>query len=733
MANELREALRTALAGFAEVNDSSDPAVTLLGVLGYHSQRTMDVSSARELLDELEEDQPFSDKEQSLFETWTAVRVGFQITDDDIGDTRGLFTQFEPGRIESFLFLAVELDARKDRHYTRTQLADMTRAVNRRYAMPVNILFHHGMTVTVAAVRRRAHRRDSEQDVLEKVTLIKDIRTSNPHRGHLDILARLSLSDMNEREHVRSFDDLHRAWERVLDVEVLNRRFYRELFAWFERAVADCRFPNDGAGPGNAERHVIRLITRLLFIWFLREKALVPDDLFDEEFARAMLKNHGPGNTDYYRAVLQNLFFATLNTEINKRAFSGKDWDSHRDFNKCRYRDLLADPDEFMRQLYRVPFVNGGLFDCLDDYEARGSGGRRIDAFTDNIDTQGTELHVPAHLFFGDDGLFPLFQRYKFTVEENTPLDQDIALDPELLGRVFENLLAAYNPETRDTARRATGSYYTPRHVVDYMVEVTLSEVLAERATPSDGDTEFWRERLSYLLDYGHAAADAGELFDLEEKRDVVQAIAELRVLDPAVGSGAFPMGVLHKLTLALRRLDPENRYWERYQKQLAAGRAGKAFDVDDEQTRTQELQEISRTFEAYRESDFGRKLYLIQNGMFGVDIQPVACQIAKLRVFISLVVEQRTSDDAHRNYGIRPLPNLETRFVAADTLIGLESNAGDDLIRDVIGPIENHLRRVREGYFNARTRQEKAPPTIQRRRPACVVGSRAGGSRIRS
>ena len=472
--------------------------------------------------------------------------------------------------------------------------------------------------------------------------------------------------------------------------------------------VAECRFPDDGAGPGNAERHVIRLITRLLFIWFLREKALVPDDLFDEEFVRTALKNHGPGHTDYYRAVLQNLFFATLNTEIDKRAFSGEDRDSHRDFNKYRYRDLLADPDEFLRELDRVPFVNGGLFDCLDDYAARGAGGRRIDAFTDNIATQGRDLQVPAHLFFADDGLFPLFRRYKFTVEENTPLDQDVALDPELLGRVFENLLAAYNPETRDTARKATGSYYTPRHVVDYMVEVALAAALAKRARPSDGDTGFWRERLGYLLDYEHRAADAGDLFKSEEKRAVVQAIAELRVLDPAVGSGAFPMGVLHKLTLALRRLDPDNRHWEQYQKQLAAGRAGKAFDVADERVRTRELQEISRTFEAYRESDFGRKLYLIQNGMFGVDIQPVACQIAKLRVFISLVVEQRTNTDPYDNFGIRPLPNLETRFVAADTLIGLNSDAGDDLIRNAIGPIENHLRRVREGYFNARTRQEK-------------------------
>ena len=169
-------------------------------------------------------------------------------------------------------------------------------------------------------------------------------------------------------------------------------------------------------------------------------------------------------------------------------------------------------------------------------------------------------------------------------------------------------------------------------------------------------------------------------------------------------------MGVLHKLTLALRRLDPDNRHWEEYQRDRALGQAGTAFKVDDEAARNRELQEISRTFQTYRDSDFGRKLYLIQNGIFGVDLQPVACQIAKLRFFISLVVEQRTNADASDNYGIRPLPNLETRFVAADTLVGLNAADGGtpDLGKDLIDPIEAHLRRVREGYFNARTRQEK-------------------------
>ena len=303
-------------------------------------------------------------------------------------------------------------------------------------------------------------------------------------------------------------------------------------------------------------------------------------------------------------------------------------------------------------------------------------------------------------MFFDDTGLLPLFNRYKFTVEENTPVEQEVALDPELLGKVFENLLAAYNPETRETARKQTGSYYTPREVVDYMVDEALVAALAEKCPPADGNMDFWYERLRYLLDY----ADANELFDESEQKSIVRAIAQLKILDPAVGSGAFPMGVLHKLTLALRRLDPNNKRWEQLQKELAGQRAASAFDTHNQQDRNAELLEISETFESYS-GDFGRKLYLIQNSIFGVDIQPIACQIAKLRFFISLAIEQRPDPKAE-NFGIKPLPNLETRFLAADTLLKLQSQG--ELRSDRAIALERKLGENRERHFHATTRQKK-------------------------
>ena len=525
----------------------------------------------------------------------------------------------------------------------------------------------------------------------------------------MEILSKLGMNVrlqwMDSHGKARNFDGLLAAWLDALDTEELNRRFYRELQRWFDQAVKPefTRFPTAENKVLTPQEHVIRLITRMLFIWFIKEKGLVAPELFVENQVAPLLKDYDRSTGDsYYRAVLQNLFFATLNTEIDRRGFSSVSNPTHRDFTRYRFRSEMTDPDALVAHFDKTPFINGGLFDCLDSEEAKGKGGYRIDCFSD-VD-KGL-LSIPNRLFFGPDGLIDLFERYKFTVEENTPVEVEVALDPELLGKVFENLLAAYNPETKESARKQTGSYYTPRSVVDYMVDEALVAALAQKAAPDDGDRNWWEDRLHYLLDY----SDADDLFLPDEADRVVRAIAELRVLDPAVGSGAFPMGVLHKLTLALRRLDSDNRRWEALQRGLALKQTEQAYDASTQQQRDQALQDISDTFERYRGSDFGRKLYLIQNSIYGVDIQPVATQIAKLRFFISLAIEQQPAAAAE-NYGIQPLPNLETRFVAADALLGLDKKAiqvplgGQNRVSELNGA----LRQNRERHFHAGIRQEK-------------------------
>ena len=213
---------------------------------------------------------------------------------------------------------------------------------------------------------------------------------------------------------------------------------------------------------------------------------------------------------------------------------------------------------------------------------------------------------------------------------------------------------------------------------------------------------------MSHISNFSKKAEFAKVQFEEKEAENIVRAIAETKVLDPAVGSGAFPMAVLHKLTLALRRLDPENALWENLQKAIAGMSAQEAFEVQNQQKREAELKEISDTFEKYRDSDFGRKLYLIQNSIYGVDIQTIACQIAKLRFFITLAIEQST-DGTAANHGIKPLPNLETRFVAADSLLGLDKPDQFTLGQtDAVNRLEREIQTNRERHFHANTRQEK-------------------------
>ena len=718
--DNLRGILQSVLAAMPD-SEFLKATKDILEVLGYQSERTQVLSgSVDEFISEFPALNEKTRSEEEFREQTRSVKLIFQMTSDEIAASSQPTIAFDPASFDkahqqSFVFFAVEL---KEATCTRGQYARFTREINKRLSQPTVVLFkttEH--LLTLAFVHRREHKRDPERDVLGKVSLIREINPVIPHRAHLDILAELSLAKcvnwMGLNNKPRNFDGLLAAWLDKLDTEELNRRFYGELFDWFEWAVEDAKFPSTVP----AEQQVIRLITRILFVWFIKEKGLVREEWFVQAEMVQLLSNFG--GSDYYRAVLQNLFFATLNTEMGVRGFSTRREHSHRVFSRYRYKSLIHDLERFEGLMKQTPFINGGLFDCLDDEESRSAGGKRIDMFSDPDPNEGPraaearrdawrELNVPDVLFFdGDYGLFPLLNHYKFTVEENTPIEQEVALDPELLGKVFENLLAAYNPETRSTARKQTGSYYTPRVVVDYMVDEALVATLKQGVEPADGDLEFLEERLRYLLDYEDAFDDANELFEKFEVAGIVQAISEIKVLDPAVGSGAFPMGVLHKLTLALRRLDPDNNHWEALQKKLASRRAATAFDTRDRNERRAELEEISDTFERYRDSDFGRKLYLIQNSIYGVDIQPVACQIAKLRFFISLAIEQEL-DERVDNLGIKPLPNLETRFVAANTLLNLQAADQLDLFRQQIEALKTKLVENRERHFHATTRRKK-------------------------
>lgn len=682
----------------------------LLEILGYSSDRTLrgQTGSVDAFIGTFPADNPSTASEQLLRSELDDVRLVFQVTDEEIAvseQTRMMDPGvWEDGNARSFLFVAGTL---KGDSYPRGTYAQITREVNKRFLMPTVVFLRtKSGLITAAFVHRRPRKTDERRDVLGSVSLLREIDASQPHRAHVDILSELSLDErlkwLDDRKLVHNFDGLLNAWLSALDTEELNKRFYSELTRWFESAQRKIRLPDSDQA---AEPIIIRLVTRLIFVWFMKEKGLVADDLFNEETVKRVLVGYDlQTGSSYYRAILQNLFFATLNTEIDERGFSSRTKRDHNVFQKYRYRDEIADREQLLGLFVRTPFVNGGLFDCLDSVES-GSDRRRVDYFTDNPN-QRKGFCVPNKLFFGAHGLITLFERYKFTVEENTPATQEVALDPELMGNVFENLLVTQIPEIGVNARNETGSFYTPRYVVDFMVEEALVSALASRTVNSDEDRTWMEDRLRYLFDYQDAFDDASELFTDLEARQIVRAISRLRLIDPAVGSGAFPMGALHKLTLGLGRLDPSNEMWKEVQKEIAGQRSTEAFSVDDQEARNERLVEISDVFEKYK-GDYGRKLFLIQNNLFGVDIQPVACQISRLRFFITLAIEQERQDKSD-NYGFRVLPNLDTRFLAADSLLSINGRT-QQLVTDRARSLLAEIEGDQERYFHASSRQSKS------------------------
>lgn len=549
------------------------------------------------------------------------------------------------------------------------------------------------------------------------------------------------------------FNDL----QERFSVEVLTKLFYKELSDWYFWALKQVKFPSEptliqatALGKNHEDlvkehnaTNVIRMLTRLLFVWFIKQKGLIPEELFDENelenniltelnpIKQTGMFTHTGKDSVYYKAILQNLFFASLNCPIKpqsddedkrergfrREANYGDDFGNDWLFRYKKYFQQEYQDGKFVELINsKVPFLNGGLFECLDDKHNKIF----IDGFSDNL-PKTERLLVPDYIFFGRDenvdfsddygdtspqfkqasvkGLINILKTYNFTVEENTPAEIEVALDPELLGKVFENLLASFNPETKTTARKQTGSFYTPREIVNYMVDESLIAYFK-------GKTEIEEEKIRTLFQY----TDEEHKLTSTQVEELVNALYECKILDPACGSGAFPMGILQKLVHILQKADPDNKKWEKVQKEKAEIELQQALDIDDKKDRENRLMEISNAFDVTKNTpDYARKLYLIENCIYGVDIQPIATQISKLRFFISLVVDQRnnTSDE---NFGIVPLPNLETKFVTANTLIGINRPTGQLSLSntDEIKKLQEELRVCRHKIFSAKTKKTK-------------------------
>ncbi len=390
--------------------------------------------------------------------------------------------------------------------------------------------------------------------------------------------------------------------EKAFAVEAITKEFYKGLVSSFEKLLSKyLTYPS--SDDNSKKEFAIRLIGRILFVKFLNKKNLVPDTIFEL-------------SAGYYHDKLEPLFFEQLNTP-----------------KKERKKEFANDS---------IPFLNGGLFEPLglDYYVWSGLASQYINTL--KIDDT----------FFKE--LYDHLDQYNFTIDENSIDDSELSIDPEMLGRIFENLLAEINPETSQNARKATGSYYTPREIVEYMVGSSILEYLK---TKTDIDEETLK---TIVFKNQEPQTDY-------DKAKILSAIFELKILDPACGSGAFPMGLLQKIVKILNLIDEDASVW--------FGLQSKEF----------------RESHKDRNKDYIRKLSIIKNTIYGIDIQPIAVEISKLRFFLSLIVDEDGEPE--------PLPNLEFKFVCANTLLPMPQKPFASLL---YYDLEARLIGLKNEYFEA-------------------------------
>lgn len=401
--------------------------------------------------------------------------------------------------------------------------------------------------------------------------------------------------------------------EAAFSIEKVTDEFFEQYKVLFQKLAEHLRsepwFQRDSEE--ERDQHVTRFAKKLLgqivFLYFLQKKGWLgagkdqPWGTGPKKFMRLRFDANAEAGKNYYQDCLQYLFYEALADE----------------------RKGQKDPGFYARFDCRLPFLNGGLFEA--DYDWRNE-----------------TIAIPDHFFHNEDktksdtgtGILDVFDRYNFTIKEDEPLDKEVAVDPEMLGKVFENMLEV-------TERKSKGAFYTPREIVHYMCQESLIHYL-EKAVGPETETALPKDDLEWLIRRGHLALEndqrvlnAGRETDTysfsspESIRTnaaaINTALEEIKVCDPAIGSGAFPVGMLHEIVRAREVLGV----------------------LQNAPTRPYDL-----------------KKHAIGHSIYGVDIDPSAIDIARLRLWLSLIVDEDDYDD------IDALPNLDYKIMQGNSLI---------------------------------------------------------------
>ena len=468
-----------------------------------------------------------------------------------------------------------------------------------------------------------------DKKVNENLEVKKDL--SDPKRFTYLLGEGAKVKTAQSRLNKEAFSSVKKI-EEAFSVEPVNKEFYKGIKISFDKIYKNVlkNFENE---ENAAKEFSLRFLGRALFCWFLREKDLIPKEIFD-------FINIGEMKTkdNYYKEVLEELFFNILNVKMEERKIESK---------------II---NKYEKQ---IPFLNGGLFlKKEEDYKVK------------TIDNEIIKE------------LFEFFEKYNFTVDESAPFDIEISIDPEMLGRIFENLLAEINPESSASARKETGSFYTPREIVDYMVCESIKLYLYKKTQNVKAD------KIDNIFSVNEEAD-----FSNEERNEILNAIHEMKILDIACGSGAFPMGILNRVFNIIDKLDSNHEFYKEFLLKNIKGQAREEF---------KKLYQANKFNYAY-------KLDMLQRMIHGVDIQPIAIEISRLRAFLSLIVDEE-KESGHENLGIKALPNLEFNFISANSLISLEHKEKEqkELKDETMDGFIKSMRNIAEEYFNADSLDKK-------------------------
>jgi hypothetical protein len=444
--------------------------------------------------------------EKALASHWKQIEFVFQLDTAGMKQHETLFQETvnrnEPA---SYLFFSIELT---ENDYSRNQLSQIAREINKPFPMNVFVLFRYGNFLTLSLIDKRQNKKILHKDVVEKITHLYKINIQKPHAAHLRILRSFSFESIVSeapKKRVTSFAELHNGWRKVISTDILNKQFYLD-YSQLSVKLIQAIYPGQIQNKLIAHQGILNLLNRIMFIYFVQKKEwIMKDENFILHFWRAY-KASGEKDT-FHENWLNSIFFSAF----NGIALRGP-------------KAFKALPEPYKTEIISFPYLNGGLFAKNDEY--------------DNFILSDSYFTV----------IFTFFESYIFTITEDTPYDVNLEISPELLGKMYEGMI---NATDLDDVDAENGIIYTERPEINFMTRRSFVEVL-DRKLKGALSREFLYH---FVFDEPEQKPEILKRYKVNTKT-LRQAIVTITSCDPACGSGSIILGVIQLQMELLRVLD---------------------------------------------------------------------------------------------------------------------------------------------------------------------------------